>query len=83
MTGHESENRALWMTTDRDYATSYSTTGIIVEIVMPRSTLFQIQQNNMVIQHNGIDQIVNQPMTEYLFTPPVASQIIQKYTLIP
>lgn len=76
-TGSEKAEGALFMTTDKSYAESYiKNEGTLTEIVMPRSTLFQMQQNGLVEFKIGTHfNITNTPLQEYMFTPKGASLI--------
>lgn len=82
MTGHEGGNRELWMTTDKGYAETYSKTGEVVEISMPRSTLFQMEQHGVATPFKGIN-VGGSSFVEYRFQPSVSNQILNNYNIIP
>jgi hypothetical protein len=78
-TGSENGNGPLFMTENPNYAAQYvQNGGRVMEITIPRSTLFLMEQNGVLTYKTGLYYGSNQSFREYVFSPLVKSLILNR-----
>ncbi len=78
ITGSERRGGPLFMTDNPQYAATYvQNGGQVVRIVIPRSTLFNLEQNRYLSSYRGIHGTYYG--YEYMFSPKIAPYIIKQF----
>lgn len=78
ITGSERRGGPLFMTDNPQYAATYvQNGGQVVKIVIPRSTLFNLEQNRYLSSYRGIHGTYYG--YEYKFSPKIAPYIIKQF----
>lgn len=78
ITGSERRGGPLFMTDNPQYAATYvQNGGQVVRIVIPRSTLFNLEQNRYLSSYRGIHGTYYG--YEYMFSPKIAPYIIKHF----